>query len=174
MKGERRNGGVETLAILAAALRIEEFGIQFYRRFSECVGDENGSALLRGLGRDEEQHKEQVEREMRRVAPDRDPAEVAPGRSLLGIVPEKAFPFPPDRCLTLEDEIKALEVGIQVEMSSINMYREAALMVEEPGVKRLLQRLTEIEDGHRKLLEESMQLLRDKGAWYGYTPILEG
>jgi rubrerythrin len=126
------------------------------------------------LGRDEEQHREHVEREMRRVAPDREPADVSPGRSLLGIVPEKAFPFPPDQCMTLEDEIKALEVGIQVEISSVKMYRGAALMVDEPGVKRLLQKLTEIEEGHRKLLEESMQLLRDKGAWYGYSPLLEG
>lgn len=165
---------VDVLGILAAARQIEVFGIEFYRRFSECVRDENGSALLRGLGRDEEQHKEHVEREMRRVAPDKDPADVAPGRSLLGIVPEKAFPFPPDRCMTLEDEIKALEVGIKVEISSAKMYRGAALMVEEPGVRRLLERLTGIEEGHRKLLEDSMTLLRDKGAWYGYTPILEG
>jgi rubrerythrin len=76
--------------------------------------------------------------------------------------------------MTLEDEVRALEVGIQVEISSVKMYRGAAIMVEEPGVKRLLQQLTEIEDGHRKLLEDSMQLLRDKGAWYGYSPILEG
>lgn len=165
---------VDVLGILAAARQIEVFGIEFYRRFSECVRDENGSALLRGLGRDEEQHKEHVEREMRRVAPDKDPADVAPGRSLLGIVPEKAFPFPPDRCMTLEDEIKALEVGIKVEISSAKMYRGAALMVAEPGVRRLLERLTGIEEGHRKLLEDSMTLLRDKGAWYGYTPILEG
>lgn len=165
---------VDVLGILAAARQIEVFGMEFYRRFSECVRDENGSALLRGLGRDEEQHKEHVEREMRRVAPDKDPASVSPGRSILGIVPDKAFPFPPDRCLTLEDEIKALEVGIQVEISSVKMYQGAALMVEEPGVKRLLQKLTDIEDGHRKLLEENMHLLRDKGAWYGYSPILEG
>lgn len=165
---------IDVLGILAAARQIEVFGIEFYRRFSECVEDENGSALLRGLGRDEEQHKEHVEREMRRVAPDRDPAGVSPGRSLLGIVPENAFPFPPDRCLTLEDELKALEIGIQVEISSAKMYRGAALLVEEPGVKALLERLTEVEDGHRRLLEESMQLLRDRGAWYGYSPILEG
>ncbi len=165
---------VDVLGILAAARQIEVFGIEFYRRFSECVRDENGSALLRGLGRDEEQHKEHVEMEMRRLAPDKDPGKVSPGRSLLGIVPENAFPFPPDRCMTLEDEIKALEIGIQVEMSSAKMYRGAALMVEEPGVKRLLERLSVIEEGHRKILEESMQLLRDKGAWYGYSPILEG
>jgi rubrerythrin len=165
---------VDVLGILAAARQIEEFGIEFYRRFSECVRDENGAALLRGLGRDEEQHKEHVEREMRRLSPDMDPAKVSPGRSLLGIVPEKAFPFPPDRCMTLEDEVKALEIGIQVEVSSVKMYRGAALLVEEPGVKGLLEKLTGIEEGHRKLLEESMQLLRDKGAWYGYSPILEG
>ncbi len=165
---------VDVLGILAAARQIEVFGIDFYRRFSECVEDENGSALLRGLGRDEERHKEHLEKEMRRLAPDRDPGEVSPGRSLLGIVPDKAFPFPPDRCMTLEDEIRALEIGIQVEISSAKMYRGAALMVEEPGVKRLLDKLTAIEEGHRKLLEESMQLLRDKGAWYGYSPILEG
>ncbi|HNU36082.1 MAG TPA: hypothetical protein PKJ15_05740, partial [Methanomassiliicoccales archaeon] len=64
---------VDVLGILAAARQIEVFGIEFYRRFSECVRDENGSALLRGLGRDEEQHKEHVEMEMRRLAPDRDP-----------------------------------------------------------------------------------------------------
>jgi len=165
---------VDVLGILAAARQIELFGIEFYRRFSECVSDENGSALLRGLGRDEEHHKEHVEREMRRIAPDREPADVSPGRSLLGIVPEKAFPFPPDRCMTLEDEIAALEIGIRVEISSVKMYRGAAILVDEPGVKRLLLKLTEIEDGHRKLLEESMQLLRDKGAWYGYSPLLEG
>jgi len=165
---------VDVLGILAAARQIELFGIEFYRRFSECVNDENGAALLRGLKRDEEQHLGHVEREMRRVAPEREPADVVPGRSLLGIVPEKAFPFPPDRCMTLEDDIKALEVGIQVEISSVKMYRGAALMVEEPGVKRLLEKLTSIEEGHRKLLEDSMQLLRDRGAWYGYSPILEG
>ncbi len=165
---------VDVLGILAAARQIELFGIEFYRRFSECVNDENGAALLRGLKRDEEQHLGHVEREMRRVAPEREPADVVPGRSLLGIVPEKAFPFPPDRCMTLEDDIKAMEVGIQVEISSVKMYRGAALMVEEPGVKRLLEKLTSIEEGHRKLLEDSMQLLRDKGAWYGYSPILEG
>jgi len=162
------------LSILSSALGVEKFGIEFYRRFSECVEDENGAALLRGLGRDEEMHKEHVEREMRRLAPTVDPESVSPAVSLLGIVPEKAFPFPPDRCMTLEDEIKALDVGIQVEISSVKIYRDAALMVDEPEVKGLLEKLTEIEDGHRKLLEESMQLLRDKGAWYGYSPILEG
>ena len=162
------------LSILSSALGVEKFGIEFYRRFSECVDDDDGAALLRGLGRDEEQHKEQVEREMRRIAPDVKPESIAPARSLLGIVPENVFPFPPDRCLTMEDELKALEIGIQVEISSAKMYRGAALLVEEPGVKLLLEKLTAIEDGHRKLLEESMQRLRDQGTWYGYSPILEG
>jgi len=159
---------------LAAARQIEEFGIEFYRRFSECAREEKGAALLRGLARDEVQHKEYIEKEMRRISPGTELATVVPGRSLLKIVPEKAFPFPPDRCLTLEDEIAALEIGIQVEIGSIKMYRGAALMVEEPGVKVLLEKLSHVEEGHRKLLEENMYMLRNEGAWYGYSPILEG
>jgi rubrerythrin len=164
----------DILGILAAARRIEEFGIEFYRRFSECTGDETGAALLRGLGRDEEGHKAMVEEEMRRLAPALDPASVPPAPSALGIAPEKAFPFPPDRCMALEDELRALEIGIQVEESSSDMYRRAALSVEEPRVRLLLERLAGIEEGHRRLLEESMYMLRTQGAWYGYTPILEG
>lgn len=165
---------VDALSVLAAARRIEAFGIRFYERFSECTRDENGAALLRGLARDERQHLEHVEREMRRLEPDREPASVVPSRSLLGIEPEKAFPFPSDRCLTLQDEIEALEIGIKVEISSVTMYRDASLLVDEPGVKQLLQRLTGIEEGHRLLLEHNMQMLRDQGVWYGYSPILEG
>lgn len=165
---------LDPLAVLAAARHIEEFGIEFYRRFSECVGEEKGAALLRGLARDEVQHKEVIDKEMRRISPDTDPATVAPDRSLLGIVPGKAFPFPTDRCLALDDEIKALEIGIQVEIGSIEMYRDAASMVEETEVKGLLERLTHIEEGHRALLEENIYMLRNEGAWYGYSPILEG
>lgn len=166
--------GLDPMGILAAARQIEEFGIEFYRRFSECTREEKGAALLRGLARDEVQHKEHIEKEMRRIAPGTEPSAVLPSRSLLNIVPEKAFPFPPDRCLTLEDEIAALEIGIQVEISSIKMYSGAALLVEETGVKKLLEKLSQVEEGHRKLLEENMYMLRNEGAWYGYSPILEG
>jgi len=166
--------GVDVMGILAAARGIEVFGIEFYRRFSECAREEKGAALLRGLGRDEEQHKEHVEREMRRISPDIDPADVEPARALVGVVPEEAFPFPPDRCLRLEDEIRALEIGIQVEVRSTQMYRGASQLVDDPQVKALLERLASIEDGHRRLLEENMYLLRNEGAWYGYSPILEG
>jgi rubrerythrin len=165
---------LDPMNVLAAARQIEVFGIEFYRRFSECVREENGAALLRGLERDEIHHKEFIEKEMRRLAPSADPAMVRPGLPIEGIVPERAFPFPPDRCLSLENEIEALKVGIQVEMSSVAMYREAALRVDEPGVKTLLEKLTHVEEGHRKLLEDNMYLLENEGAWYGYSPILEG
>jgi rubrerythrin len=165
---------LDPMNVLAAARQIEVFGIEFYRRFSECVREENGAALLRGLERDEVHHKEFIEKEMRRLVPSIDPAIAEPGLSLEGLVPDRVFQFPSDRCLSLEDEVKALEVGIQVEISSVAMYREAALRVDDPGVKALLEKLTHVEEGHRKQLEDNMYLLKNEGAWYGYSPILEG
>jgi rubrerythrin len=164
----------DTLSVLAAALRIEEFGMEFYRRFSECVGEGKGAALLRGLSRDEGEHREFILREMRRISPGTEVGSIRPASSLMGIVPEEVFPFPADHCLTLEDEIGALEMGIQVEERSIEMYRKAALMVDDPGTKSLLERLVGMEEGHRKLLQDNMYMLRNEGSWYGYTPILEG
>ncbi|MCX6651621.1 MAG: ferritin family protein [Methanomassiliicoccales archaeon] len=174
MNGKGISGDEGVLSILAAALSVEEFGIGFYHRFNECVRDEKGAALLRGLARDEVQHKEHVLREMRRIAPGTDPSTVRPSMSLLGVAPEIAFRFPPDSCLALEDEIAAMETGINVEVNSIEMYRNAVVMVEDVGAKALLERLTHIEEGHRELLEKNLDLLRDEGAWYGYSPILEG
>ncbi|MDD1772216.1 MAG: ferritin family protein [Methanomassiliicoccales archaeon] len=165
---------LDTMAILAAARRIEEFGIKFYQRFSECAREEKGAALLRGLARDEMMHLQHIEHEMRRISPGMDPARVAPAASMMGIAPEAAFPFPPDNCITLEDEVAAMETGINVEIASVKMYKGAVRMVSDPGAKALLERLSHIEEGHRDLLEKNLQLLKEEGAWYGYTPILEG
>lgn len=163
-----------TMEILAAARRIEEFGIKFYQRFSECAREERGAALLRGLARDEMMHLQHIENEMRRISPGTDLADVSPAESLLGIAPEAAFPFPTGNCMTLEGEIAAMETGIQVEIASVKMYKRSVKMVDEPGAKGLLERLSHIEERHRNLLERNLELLKDEGAWYGYTPILEG
>jgi len=162
------------MEILASARRIEEFGIEFYRRFSECAREEKGAALLRGLARDEKAHLRHVEDEMRRIAPGIEPSSIRPSGSVLGIDPAAAFPSPPERCLTVDDEMVAMETGIKVEIASIKMYERAAEMVSDPGTRKLLERLSRIEEGHRDLLKKNLQLLKDEGAWYGYTPILEG
>ena len=93
----------------------------------------------------------------------------------MGVIPDKVFPFMERNvCLTVKEEIQALEVGIDVEKRSIQMYDEAAESASEPGVKARLKQLSGIENGHLQLLQENVHMLKLEGSWYGYSPILEG
>ena len=166
--------GDQSVAVLKTALEIEEFGIQFYSSLAKCVTDRKGAALLRSLGNDEKEHKVIVEKEIARLAQTRDVTWVQPLREYLRILPERVFTPPPDSCLTLSDEMRALETGIEVEENSIRMYSESLSKVQEAGVKRTLETLANWEGTHKKLLEENLRLLKLEGSWYGYGPILEG
>ena len=163
------------LSILAAAREVEIFGIQFYSKVTTCITDENGKAIMRSLGADERQHKETIEEVMEHLSPGLDLDEVEPERELLDIVPKKVFPFPPEgTCLTMKDEIRAVEIGIDVEIASVKMYNDATALVEDPRIKNILITLTKIEEKHKILLESSLLALKTDGSWYAYTPILDG
>lgn len=163
------------LSILSAARQIEIFGIQFYSKVATCVADENGKALMRSLGADERTHKETIEEVMRHLSPESDLDEIEPEKELLDIIPMKVFPFPPEgTCLMVQDEIRAVQIGVDVEIASVKMYQDAAALVDDPRVRNILVTLTKIEEKHKILLESSLVMLKTDGSWYAYTPILEG
>jgi rubrerythrin len=166
---------VTSLAILAAARQIEIFGVQFYSKVATCISDENGKALMRSLGADERVHKETIEEVMLHLSSGKDLEEIEPEKEFLDIIPQKVFPFPPEgTCLVVKDEIRAVEIGLDVEIASIRMYNEAARMVDNPRIKNILITLSRIEEKHKILLESSLMMLKTDGSWYAYTPILDG
>jgi rubrerythrin len=162
-------------SILKTALRIEDFGIDFYSKMSECVAEAKGAALLRSLASDEREHKAILERQLADISRSFDISKAEPLGEYLGILPANAFVPPPDgACLLLEDEISALQKGITVEINSMRMYQDAISKVQDQKVRSTLQELAEWEGRHREILEENLRQLRLEGAWYGYGPILEG
>ncbi|HEY3420536.1 MAG TPA: ferritin family protein [Methanomassiliicoccales archaeon] len=166
---------MSVLSILSAARQIEIFGIQFYSKVATCISDENGKALMRSLGADERTHKETIEEVMQHLSPGMDLDEVEPEKELLNILPKKVFPFPPEgTCLAVSDEIRAVNIGIDVEIASVKMYQEASALVDDLRIKNILITLTRIEEKHKILLESSLMMLKTEGSWYAYTPILDG
>jgi len=163
-----------SIAILKAALEIEKFGIEFYHNFSTCVKEAQGAALLRSLMEDEKKHKAILEKQIDHFRLKCDVACVQPSSEYLNIVPSRVFVPKPDSCMLLQDEIAALEKGLEVERKSIAMYIEAEEKVDDPELKKTLLSLADWEVTHRDLLEENLRLLKLEGAWYGYGPILEG
>jgi rubrerythrin len=162
-------------AVLRTAVEIEEFGIRFYESMSECVADHKGSTLLRSLANDEKEHKRLLEKEIDRLGGGKRITDVPPLQEYLKMLPEKVFvPPPKGTCLILKDEISALEKGIDVEINSIRMYRDAIPKVTDDQVRERLNVLADWEGDHKRILEENLRYLQVEGSWYGYSPILEG
>jgi len=165
----------EELEVLAAAMAIEEFGIEFYSRLEDCVSGDNGKALMRSLGRDEAKHKRMLVDLVSRLTGGKDVTEGNVDLAPFGIEPSKVFrSIPGDRCMTVSEELDALGIGIEVEKSSIKLYADAAEMATHKDVKERLLQLENIEKFHLRTLEDNVQQLKTEGTWYGYTPILEG
>lgn len=164
--------GEMSLAVLKTAMTIEEFGIQFYSDLGECVADDKGKALMRSLGNDEKEHARIIKKEIERLSVSG--LKVEPLHEYLEILPRKVFVKPEGSCLTLEDEVAALEKGIEVEINSIKMYEDALSRAIEPKTKATIEELARWEHRHREILEENVRTLKLGGAWYGYGPILEG
>ncbi len=163
-----------SVAVLKTALAIEEFGIKFYSELEECVADEKGKALMRSLGNDEKEHARIIDMEMVRLKAGTIEPSPEPLKEYLEILPSKVFVRPEGGCLTLEDEVAALQKGIEVEVNSIKMYQDALIKAIDPKTKETIEELTRWERRHREILEENMRNLKLEGSWYGYSPILEG
>ncbi|MGD1060156.1 MAG: ferritin family protein [Methanomassiliicoccales archaeon] len=163
-----------SVAVLKAAIEIEEFGIKFYSDLSGCVGDERGAALFRSLAADEREHRRILRKELDRLGQMCDVSCIAPMHEYLELIPQRVFTPPPGACLTLKDEISALEMGIEVEENSRRMYSDSLSKVDDKMTRSTLESLVVWETKHKQILEENLQNLKLEGTWYGYSPILEG
>jgi len=158
--------------ILKEAISIEIFGMEFYSIFSDLVEEENAKSLLRGLARDEEEHREYLEKEYKRLS----------GKSvdIKNLDKEnrgKAKQVFPESMETLgiAETREVLELGIRTEKRSIELYSNSAKKMETGESKALFLKLAGFEDGHKKLLEDALYYLEQGGSWYGYSPpTLEG
>ena len=160
------------LDILKEAISIEIYGREYYSIFSELVEDENAKSLLKGLARDEGEHREYLEKEYKKLTGkpvdikilDRENREKA-----RQIFPESLEP------LGIEETRDVLKLGIRTEERSIELYSNSAKRIDAGGSKELFLKLAVFEKGHKELLEDALYYLDQEGSWYGYSPpTLEG
>lgn len=158
--------------ILKEAISIEIYGIEYYSIFSDLVDDENAKSLLRGLARDEGEHRELLEKEYDKLS-----GKTADIKTLDKENREKARQVFPEstESLGIAETKEVLELGIRTEKRSIELYSNSSKRMEAGESKDLFLRLAGFEEGHKKLLEDALYYLEQGGSWYGYSPpTLEG
>lgn len=158
--------------ILKEAISIEIYGMEFYSIFSDLVEEENAKSLLRGLARDEGEHRVYLEKEFKRLSGK--PVDIKPLDNENREKAKQVFPESMDP-LGIAETREVLELGIRTEKRSIELYSNSAKRMETGQSKELFLKLAGFEEGHKKLLEDALYYLEQGGSWYGYSPpTLEG
>ena len=155
--------------ILASAIEFERFGVEYYKKFHELVGDEKAKPLMKGLAGDEEEHARILMAELKKLggkAPSASNEMVKKG--LAEIFPEKIR----KGSIVTKDAISAIKLGMRTEERSIEFYSKNAAAAG-PSPKETFAKLEKMERGHLELLTENLRYLEDDGVWYGYVPFLD-
>ena len=169
LKKDRGCESTNVKEILAAAIEFERFGVGYYARFNELVGDEKAKPLMKGLSEDEKEHARILAAQLKALGGSvRSPSKVMLEKGLAEIFPEKIR----KNSIETKDAIPALKLGIRTEQRSIEFYSKHGANADEK-LKRIFNRLEKMERGHKELLEENLKYLEDDGSWYGYVPFLD-
>lgn len=166
------------LGVLRRAMQLERDGFKFYIGAAERATGDKGKKMFEGLAADEEKHLRLLMVEYKSLEAgggwidptqaleqelDLDPANPdLPGPDY----PEADPIFNPARTPSLQDDIAALEFGMDAEKLSYDLYNGAAQKADNAAAKQAYDILAEQENGHYELLRESRDYLTNNQTWW--------
>jgi rubrerythrin len=164
--------------ILRRGMSLERDGYRFYTLAAARASGERGRAMFLDLAAQEEQHlrlllaEYQVLEEGRGWLPYEetmqadfplDPANPdLPGEE----PPEPMLVFTPDREISLEGDIAALEFGLETERISRELYAQGAQEADDPQARQAYEFLTGQEEEHYRLLQNTHEYLTQNQTWW--------
>ncbi len=153
------------LDILKEAIAIEIYGKEYYSIFAEVVEDENAKSMFGRLAKEEEKHREIVEKEYRKLAEKAIDLSVLDEESRAKA--RRVFPESLE-AMNMTETKDVLRLGIRTEERSIELYSMGAHETVDSSSKELFLKLVQFEEGHKQTLEDALYYLEQEGTWYGY------
>jgi rubrerythrin len=166
------------LGILRRAMGIERDGYRFYTEVAEMAAGLRGKNMFLSLAGDEEKHLRLLLVEYRALEQGKgwvDPTKAMhedfpldpANPELPGEEYPEAFPiFTPARGTAIENDIAALEFGMETEELSVDLYRGATARSTEALARQAYEFLTREEMKHFELLKNSRDYLADNKTWW--------
>ena len=164
--------------ILRRGMSLERDGYNFYTQAAERASGELGRVMFADLASQEADHLRLLVTEYRALEEGRgwlpyeeamqadfplDPANPdLPGEEPLEHMPV----FAPDREISLEGDIAALEFGLETERISRELYAQAAQEADDPQARQTYEFLTGQEEEHYRLLQNTHDYLTQNQTWW--------
>jgi rubrerythrin len=151
--------GVTREEIIAQALQLERTGRQFYLEAAGKSTSEVVKQVLTGLADDESLHIQWIESELGVSDPD------IPNRELYGKL-RGIFSDAPDRAVTTEDDLAALNYALDIEKKASTVYAQWAIEADSDETKELCRVLAGVEKFHAELIDNTLEYLQKPGDWF--------
>lgn len=164
--------------ILRRGMSLERDGYNFYMLAAARAFNKRGRAMFLDLASQEKDHLRLLLAEYRALEEGQgwlpheeamqadfplDPA----GPDLPGEEPAEPLPvFTPDREISLEGDIAALEFGLETEQISRELYAQAAQETDDPSARKAYEFLTSQEEQHYRLLQNTLEYLTQNQTWW--------
>jgi len=164
--------------ILRRGMSLERDGYLFYHQAAERASDEHGRRMFLDLANQEEDHLKLLLSEYEALETGRGwlpferamesaPAVDAANPHLPGEEPPNPMPvFTPDRKVSLEGDIAALEFAMETERISRELYAKGAQEAEDDFAGQAYQFLVNQEEKHYRLLENTHAYLTQNQTWW--------
>ena len=155
-------GGEETTRAVNLAIQREKEAYLFYRKAQERTGSERGRDMFAQLADFELNHYRKIihlSHSLRRRGqwvPYSGQEELKPNRRIEELEHQRD---------TMKDDIEALTMAIKKEEEAEAFYREMAEKAGDPAGKEMFRRLAGEEEIHRKILDDQLYSLSNRGLW---------
>ena len=164
--------------ILRRGMSLERDGYRFYTLVAERAFDERGRRMFLDLAAQEGDHLRLLVAEYQALEAGRGwlPYEEAMGMDLAldvaspdlpGEEPPDPLPvFTPEREISLEGDVAALEFGMETEQISRELYAQGARTTDDPLAREAYEFLTHQEEAHYQLLQNTRDYLTQNETWW--------
>lgn len=158
------------LAMLNTALKMEEEGKEFYERARVNCSGEMARDMFSALIKEEDVHIERIKKIYTSL---NDNQKWTDEWRAVGVVHEdlddlfrKLASKQRKKIKAAEEELEAMDVGIDFEERSIKYYEDYLSKTSDPKEKAFLERMVEEEKDHRTLLTDMKQFHSNPAAWF--------
>lgn len=164
--------------VLRRGMSLERDGYRFYTQMAERASGARGKAMFVDLAAQEADHLRLLLAEYQALEEGRgwlpfeeamradfplDPADP----DLPGEEPPDPLPvFTPNREISLEGDIAALEYGLETERISRELYAKGAEETEDPRAREAYEFLVGQEEQHYRLLQNTREYLGQNQTWW--------
>jgi len=153
--------------VIRTAIEMEKNGIDFYHKAEEKTSYPLAKKMFLSFAEDEKRHLIVLRKILTDLKfSDFDQFFGEKPRQKIENIFEEARNEIKERIAANPDELEALEVGMDMELESVEFYQTALEKSEDNHQKAFLRRLVEEENEHLQLLKNTHSYLKNSGDWF--------